>query len=203
MREDQDAVCPVHPLPLRSLHWINAGTMLAMIGSGLAIQNSEPVVPFVVPPQLTLGDDLTAALQWHLAMMWLLGLNGLAYLAFGIWSGRFRRKLLPVSLRGVLRDVARALKGRLSHDDLSVYNQVQRVMYLGVIALGVLAVLSGLSLWKPVQLSWLLALMDDFDTARIIHFACMSLILGFTLVHVGMALLVPRSMRLMVLGGNR
>lgn len=193
----------VHPLTVRALHWINAGAMLVMIGSGLAIQNAEPILPFAVPERLTIGGDLIGALQWHLAVMWVIGINGILYLLFGLVTGRFRRKLLPISPRGVLRDVKAALTGRLGHDDLSVYNQVQRLLYAGVILIGILAGLSGLALWKPVQFAPLLMLLGDFDTARIVHFVCMASILGFTLVHVAMALLVPRSIKLMTLGGSR
>jgi len=194
---------PVHPIAVRALHWVNAGAMVVMIGSGLAIQNAEPILPFAVPDRLTIGGDLIAALRWHLAVMWVLGINGLAYLAFGVWTGRFRRKLLPITPRAVVDDALAALTGRLAHDDLSVYNQIQRVLYSGVILVGILAVISGLALWKPEQFATLVMLLGDFDNARIVHFVCMALISGFTLVHVSMALLVPRSIRLMTLGGDK
>lgn len=191
----------VHPGPVRALHWINAAAIIVMIGSGLTIQNADPILPFVVPEHWRIGADLIGALRWHFAVMWVLAINGAIYLALGLWSGRFARKLWPISPRGVLRDVWAALTCRLGHKDLSVYNQVQRLLYGGVILIGGVALLSGLALWKPVQLAPLLLLLGDFDTARIVHFACMALIAGFTLIHVVMALLVPRSIRLMVLGG--
>lgn len=193
----------VHPISVRALHWVNASAMIVMIGSGLAIQNAEPIVPFPVPQRLTIGADLIGALQWHLAIMWVLAINGLLYLALGAWTGRFVRKLWPISARGVLRDAWAALTGRLRHQDLSVYNQIQRLLYSGVIAVSILAALSGLALWKPVQLAPLATVLGDFDNARLVHFACMILIASFTLMHVTMALLVPRSIRLMVLGGAR
>lgn len=139
-------------------------------------------------------------MQWHFAAMWVLAANGLIYVTYGLVSGRFRRKLTPISPRDAIRDALSALRGRLGHEDLSVYNGVQRLLYAGVIVLGILIVLSGLAIWKPVQLGWLTALMGDFDNARIIHFAAMAGIVLFAAVHVPMALLVPRSLLAMIRG---
>src|SRR5262249_19525629 len=100
----------------------------------------------------------------------------------------------------VLSDLKSALTGRLSHDDLSVYNAVQRLLYLGVILAGIVIVLSGISIWKPVQLQELTALFGGYGTCRYVHFAAMAAIVGFLLIHVIMAVLVPRSLRAMILG---
>jgi thiosulfate reductase cytochrome b subunit len=132
--------------------------------------------------------------------MWLVMVNGLAYLAYGLLSGRLYRKLLPITPRAVVADLRAALGGRLSHDDISVYNAVQRLLYLGVILAGVTVVASGLAIWKPVQLRWLVMLLGDFDNARLIHFAAMSAIVGFLIVHAAMALLVPKTLRAMISG---
>jgi thiosulfate reductase cytochrome b subunit len=90
---------------------------------------------------------------------------------------------------------------RLAHDDLTHYNAVQKILYLGVMAVGVLIVISGLSLWKPVQFSELAALFGSFQATRVVHFLCMAAIVGFLLVHISLALLVPRSLVAMVTGG--
>jgi thiosulfate reductase cytochrome b subunit len=115
-------------------------------------------------------------------------------------AGRFRRKLLPISLRGAVADTRAALAGRLGHQDLSVTNAVQRLLYVAVILAGVLAVLSGIAIWKPVQFGWLTALLGDFDHARIVHFLAMASIVLFLVVHMVMALLVPRSLKAMIVG---
>jgi thiosulfate reductase cytochrome b subunit len=190
----------IHPRIVRITHWINAAAMIVMIMSGLEIHNAYPTMPFKVPQAVTLGGWLGGALQWHFAAMWVLAVNGLVYLAYGIASGRFRRKLLPISPRAIAADAIAALKGRLMHEDLSVYNAVQRVLYAGVIGAGVLAVLSGLAIWKPVQLAPLTMLLGDFDQARFIHFLAMAAIVSFLLVHVAMSLLVPRSLIAMIRG---
>ncbi len=190
----------VHPGWLRVTHWINAVAVLMMIGSGWEIYNASPLFPFDFPKSITLGGWLAGALLWHFAAMWLFVVNGLVYVTLGILTGRFRRKLLPVRPGEVVADMRSALQGRLSHDDLSVYNAVQKLLYLGVILAGVVAVLSGLSIWKPVQLQELTALFGGYDFARYIHFAAMTAIVGFLLIHVIMAFVVPKSLRAMIIG---
>ena len=190
----------IHPAWLRVTHWINAVAVVVMIGSGWEIYNASPLFPFSYPKSITLGGWLAGALLWHFAAMWLFVVNGLVYVALGVLTGRFRRKLLPIHPGEVIADTRAALQGRLSHDDLSVYNAVQKLLYLGVILAGVVVVLSGLSIWKPVQLQELTALFGGYDFARYVHFAAMAAIVGFLLIHVIMAFLVPKSLRAMVIG---
>ena len=132
--------------------------------------------------------------------MWVLVINGMVYVTLGIASGRFRRKLLPIRPSEVVAAVKAALSGQLAHDDLSVYNAAQRLLYLGVILAGVVIVLSGLAIWKPIQLQELTALFGGYEAARYVHFLAMAAIVGFLLIHVAMALLVPKSLRAMILG---
>lgn len=190
----------VQPLWVRVTHWINAFATVVMIMSGWQIYNASPLFDFVFPRTVTLGGWLAGALMWHFAAMWLLMVNGLVYLLLGFLTGRFRRRLWPISARGVRDDAVAALAGRLSHADLATYNQVQRLLYAGVIVAGILVVLSGLAIWKPVQLQELTALFGGYDAARYVHFACMAAIVGFLAVHVALALFVPRSLRAMIIG---
>jgi thiosulfate reductase cytochrome b subunit len=190
----------IHPLWVRLTHWINALAVAVMIGSGWQIYNASPLFPFAFPPGITLGGWLAGALLWHFAAMWLLVVNGLVYLLLGIATGRFRNKLVPIRPAEVIADAKAALTGRLAHDDLSVYNAVQKLLYLGVILCGVVIVLSGLAIWKPVQLQELTALLGGYDAARYVHFFAMAAIVGFLAVHMVMALLVPRSLRAMITG---
>jgi thiosulfate reductase cytochrome b subunit len=193
----------VHPLVVRVTHWINVLAVLIMVTSGWQIYNASPLFPFVFPAPLTLGGWLAGALQWHFAAMWLLALNGLVYLAYGIASGHFRRKLLPLSPLAVLRDVATAFRGRLAHDDLSKYNAAQRAAYLALIFFLAVLVVTGLALWKPVQLYWLASLMGDYEGARFLHFFAMAAVVLIVLVHVVMVILVPRTFPSMLTGRAR
>jgi thiosulfate reductase cytochrome b subunit len=189
---------PVHPAYVRLTHWINAVAIFAMIGSGWEIYNASPLFPFVFPKGVTLGGWLAGALLWHFAAMWLLVANGLVYVILGLATGRFRRRLLPMRPADFIRDLRAALSGRLAHDDLSVYNAVQKALYIGVILAGILIVASGLSIWKPVQLRELTALFGGYDTARFVHFFTMAAIVVFLAIHVAMVLIVPKTLRAMI-----
>jgi thiosulfate reductase cytochrome b subunit len=193
----------IHPVWVRVTHWVNVIAMFVMIGSGWRIYNAAPLFPFAFPPAITLGDGmdgLSGALLWHFAAMWLLVVNGVVYVALGVLTGRFRRKLLPIYPREVVRDLGAALTGKLSHADLSVYNAVQRLLYAGVIAAGIVIVASGLSIWKPVQFQEAAAIFGGYDAARFVHFFAMAAIVGFLAVHITLAILVPKSLRAMIIG---
>ena len=191
----------IQPGWVRMMHWINAVAIILMIMSGLQIYNASPLFrSLTFTKTITLGGWLGGALLWHFAAMWLLMINGLAYLITGFATGRFKKKLFPISPRGVISDAIAAMTFKLSHDDLSKYNQVQKVLYAGIIAVGIVIVLSGLSIWKPVQLHYLVALFGGYDIARYVHFFCMSAIVAFLAIHVLLALLVPKSLRAMIIG---
>lgn len=193
----------IHPLVVRITHWINVLAVLIMITSGWQIYNASPLFAFSFADDITLGGWLAGALQWHFAGMWLFVLNGLVYLTYGILSGHFRRKLLPISPRAVLHDVGQALRGHLAHDDLSVYNAAQRAAYVALIVALIVMVASGLAIWKPVQFQWLAALMGDYEGARYVHFFSMAAIAFIVLVHVLMVILVPRTFPTMFTGRIR
>ena len=190
----------IHPGWVRLTHWINALAMLIMIGSGWQIYNAAPLFGFTFPRQIALGNWLAGALLWHFAAMWILMINGLVYLVLGFVTGRFRRKLFPIWPSVVVRDLFAALRGKLAHDDLSVYNAVQKLLYVGILVAGVTIVLSGLSIWKPVQFQWLTSFFGGYNTARCVHFAAMTAIVAFLVVHVSLAVLVPKSLRAMIIG---
>jgi thiosulfate reductase cytochrome b subunit len=190
----------IHPLWVRITHWVNVLAMSLMITSGWEIYNASPLFEFVFPRSITLGGWLAGALLWHFAAMWLLVVNGLVYIALGLATGRFRRKLVPIRPADVLADAKAALTGKLAHDDLSVYNAIQKLLYLGVILAGIVIVLSGLAIWKPIQMQELTALFGGYDAARYVHFLAMAAIVGFVVVHVVMAFVVPKSLRAMITG---
>src|SRR6516225_2409280 len=192
----------LHPLPVRIMHWVNAAAMIIMIMSGWKIYNDEVIFGWLYFPDIiTLGTWAQHGLQWHFFGMWILTLNGLAYLGYGLVSGRFRAKLLPISAWELIDTIRDALTLRLKHDDLTHYNAVQKLLYVGIILVGIVTVLSGLSIWKPVQFSELATLFYDFQTARLVHFLCMAAIVFFLVVHVALTLLVPQTFIAMLTGG--
>ena len=190
----------IHPAWVRIAHWINALAILVMIGSGWQVYNASPLFDFHFSKHITLGEWLGGALLWHFAAMWVLVINGIVYVTLGLATGRFRRKLLPITPSQVLADAKAALAFKLAHDDLTHYNAVQKVLYAGVILTGIVIVLSGISIWKPVQFQELTALFGGYDVARYVHFIAMAAIVGFLCVHVALALLVPKSLRAMIAG---
>jgi len=191
-----------HPAILRITHWVGAAAMITMILSGWAIYDASPLLPFIIPPGLTLGGWLGAGIAWHISAMWVLMADGLVYLAWGFVSRHFARAFLPITLGAVLHDLAGALTFRLAHDS-DRYNAVQRLLYLLVVAAGVLLVLTGLSIWKPVQFGTLTWCFGGYDIARRMHFALMCCVVAFLLIHVTLVALVPKTLRAMVLGSAR
>jgi len=193
----------VHPLVVRVTHWINAFGILIMVASGWRIYNASPLFPFRIPNELTLGGWLAGALQWHFAAMWLLVINGIVYLTYGVVSGHFRRKFFPLTPGAVFRDVLGALRGRLAHEDLSVYNAAQRPAYLAIILCLVVLFFSGLAIWKPVQFQEIAGIMGGYEGARFLHFGAMALMVAIVLVHIVMVILVPRTFPTMITGRAR
>ncbi len=192
----------VHPLMVRITHWTNVIAMSVMIFSGWRIYNASPLFDFKFPRDLTLGGWLGGALQWHFAAMWLLALNGLAYLLYGFFAGHFKSSFLPLTPAAVWNEFRNALRGRTSHE-FGVYNAVQRAAYVGVICAGIALILSGLAIWKPVQFQEITALLGGYEGARLVHFVAMTLVVLFILVHVMMVALVPRTFLPMLTGHAR
>jgi thiosulfate reductase cytochrome b subunit len=193
----------IHPLIVRVTHWINALAILLMVTSGWQIYNASPLFPFRFPREIALGGWLAGGIQWHFAAMWLLVLNGLVYLTYGIVSGHFRRKFFPITPGAIFRDVKNALRGKLAHDDLSMYNAAQRAAYLAIILCLIVLVCTGLVIWKPVQFHAIGQFIGDYEGARLLHFLAMALIVFIVFVHVVMVVLVPRTFPTMITGRAR
>lgn len=190
----------LHPCWLRITHWLNVVAVLIMVTSGARIYNASPLFDFMIPASLTLGGWLGGALQWHFAGMWLLGLNGVLYLSLNLATGRMWWRFFPISPRGIVCDLAAALRGKLAHTDTHRYNQVQKAAYLLVMLDIALLTVSGLVLWQSVQLGLLRDLLGGYETARLVHFIAMGLLITFVLVHLFMVALSPRTLRAMITG---
>ncbi len=189
----------IHPLYVRVFHWLNVVGMTMMIMSGWRIYNASPLFNFRFYNELTLGGWLGGALQWHFAAMWLLVINFLMYLVFGLATGHFRRRFTPVSPKSVIVDLGKAIRRKLPHDNLR-YNAVQKTAYIGVIAAIILTITSGLAVWKPVQFQEVAALMGGYEGARLTHFFGMTAICAFIVVHLALVLVVPSTLIPMITG---
>jgi Ni/Fe-hydrogenase b-type cytochrome subunit len=204
-----------HPV-VRITHWVSALALFVMAGSGLRIFNASPAFarkgetfrwwPWEgqpVPASLTFGAWLGGARHWHFAMMWLLVANGIVYIAFLFLHGEWRT-LRPV--RGDIRDAFEMARFYLylrpMHPHQGKHNALQKSAYLAMIVCGIVAVTTGIAIWKPVSLGWLTNLMGGYALARWWHFLAMLVLALLTLVHVIMVFAVdPYAIRAMTTGG--
>jgi thiosulfate reductase cytochrome b subunit len=131
------------------------------------------------------GYRLAEGMAWHFTFAWLFILNGVAYVLYTALSGEWRH-LLPRrdSFRGALHVVLHDLRLRKEPPPPAKFNHAQRIIYTGVIVLGAFMALTGLSIYKPTQLSWLTALLGGYQTARVEHFVTTLLFLLFFVVHI-------------------
>lgn len=214
-------VTPVkrHHWIVRLTHWVNTVVLVGMIASGLQIYGAYPRFglhgtrlgvpnPFdqqALPHWARLGGWLAGGLNWHFFLMWPLILNGLLYLIYLLVSGE--GKILAFRPRDVPRAVQMQLyylKLRKDHPPQGKHNALQKAAYSFIVVLGVLSVLSGIAIWKPVQLGFLTALFGGYEWTRYWHFAAVWLFTGFILVHVALVFLVdPASLRAMITGWYR
>jgi thiosulfate reductase cytochrome b subunit len=205
------------PLAIRVTHWVNVPVIVLMAMSGLQIFLAYPYfgprgarydwVPWLqgwMPPSvLRFGGWLAGARHVHFALAWLLVINALVYLAYLAWTGEYRRRLFwpPRDTRPALRQVAYYVRLRKEAPPVDLYNGLQRAAYTAAVVLGILLVLSGLAIWKPVQLHRLAWCFGGYDGARLVHFASMIALAGFALSHVVMVALHPKSLVEMIDGG--
>jgi thiosulfate reductase cytochrome b subunit len=205
------------PLPIRLMHWISSALLFVMAGSGLQILAAYPYLgprgqtyawyPFqgVVPPSFTrLGGWLAGARDIHFAFAWFLIANGAGYVAYIIASGEWRRRVfLPRrDLQNSIQTALFYLRLRKDAPSQGFYNGLQRAGYTGAVLLGVLEVLSGIAMWKPVQFQSLALLFGGYDGARAVHFLGLVALGGFFLGHVLMVVLHPRTLITMITGGK-
>src|SRR5215813_578031 len=204
-----------HPV-VRVTHWVNVVALTIMIGSGLRIFNAYPAFarkgetfccyPFEhtpIPASLTFGGWLAGARNWHFAMMWVLFVNGLVYLGFVYLHGEWR-DLVP--RRGDLRDTWQMIKfylfARRDHPRQGKHNALQKAAYFALPWLAALAVITGVAIWKPVQLAWLTNLLGGYVWARYWHFLTMVAIVALSVGHIFMVFAVdPWSLRSIITGG--
>jgi thiosulfate reductase cytochrome b subunit len=200
---------------VRLTHWVNVLAVSIMVGSGLRIFNAHPgfgrpgesfpLNPWeghAVPRQLTFGGWLAGARHWHFAAMWLLVVNGLIYVTFLALHGEWR-EVTPHrgDLRAAIEMAKFYLFVRKDHPRQAKHNALQKSAYFAMPAVGVILVLSGLAIWKPVTLGFITAVFGNYKWARFVHFSAMATLVLLALGHVFMVFAVdPYSLRSMITG---
>ena len=208
----------LQPLPIRAAHWLNVLFLILMAGSGLQILVAYPYLgprgaqyawyPFqgVSPPHwLRIGGWLGGGRHWHFAIAWFFVINGGIYLAYFFASGEWRRRLfLPGrDLGNAILQFAYYTRLRRTAPPVDFYNGLQRMAYNSAILFGIVMVLSGLAIYKPVQLHFLTILFGGYDSARVVHLGGLCLLALFVASHLVLVSLHPREIVNMVTGGKR
>ena len=207
-----------HHWIVRLTHWATVLLLAGMITSGLQIYEGyarfgdrgstaylNPLNGTQFPATIRLGGWLAGALNWHFALMWPLVAFGLLYMGYLAASGEWRSLLFrPSDVPGAIQMMKYYLHLRKDHPPQGKHNPLQKLAYSSVVVLGVLAVLSGLSIYKPTQLGWLTALFGGFQLARYWHFWIVWAFVAFSIVHVILVFVVdPASLRAMLSGWYR
>jgi thiosulfate reductase cytochrome b subunit len=196
---DKKEIVKKHPLAIRWFHWINFPVLAIMIWSGLLIYWANDVYkigfgsttllkffPNSFYQALNIPYRLSEGMAYHFVFMWLFFLNGIAYVLYTAISGEWRllmpnrssfKEAWQVLLHDLhIRKTAPVINGK--------YNSAQRIAYTAIIIMGIGSILTGLAIYKPVQLGWLCSMFGGYKMARIIHFALTIGYVLFFLVHI-------------------
>lgn len=183
-----------HLKAVRWFHWLNFPLLGLMIWSGLRIYwayDPYHIGAIHLFPQwfynvLQLKQSLADGMALHFALMWLFVVNGIAYVLYTMFSGEWKQ-LVPRS-PAVFRDAWHVLLYDLGVKrplpTQAKYNAAQQVSYTMIVLMGAASVITGLAIYKPVQLGWLCGLCGGYPTARLIHFALTVGYVLFFVVHV-------------------
>ncbi len=183
-----------HLLAIRWFHWINFPLLFLMIWSGILIYwayapyhiGSFHFFPAWVYSLLHIDHRLAEGMALHFTLMWLFVINGIAYVAYTLFSGEWRY-LVPRSwsaFRDAWQVALHDLHLRKELPPQEKYNAAQQISYSAIVLMGVGSVVTGFAIYKPAQLAWLAALCGGYTMARLLHFGLAIGYLVFFAVHV-------------------
>ena len=163
---------------VKLIHWINMVSLLVMIGSGLQIYNANPVFggrgAFIFPKVLTIGGWLGGGRNWHFAAMWVFAINLFIHGLYILITKRWEKRFISSSDLKALQVTQNAKRKNYAW---------HRVVYTGIIPILLLAIASGLAMYKPVQFEWLSNLFGSWQILRTVHFLTVPIVIIFTIVH--------------------
>lgn len=187
------AIVKKHPLAIRWFHWLNFPILFTMIWSGVLIYWANDVYTIFGRIALTNNDwfkalgwnnRLAEGMAWHFLFMWLFTINGILYVLYTLISGEWRL-LVPSreSFKEAFQVVLFDLKIRKEPLPVKKYNGAQQIAYTMIILMGFGSFLTGLTIYKPSQLSWPV-ILGGYPAARFLHFWLMMGFVGFFLIHI-------------------
>lgn len=176
---------PIQALFAKSFHWVNIISLLMMMSSGLQIYNANPVfggrAGWHFPKFMLLGGWLAGGRDWHFAIMWIYSLNLLAYGVYIVLTRRWKHRFASSNDLNAVR---------VSQNEKRKNYAWHRLVYTAIVPILLLAIATGLAMYKPAQLHWLANLFGDWQTLRTVHFITVPIVLSFTLMHSLLALKV-------------
>jgi thiosulfate reductase cytochrome b subunit len=128
---------------------------------------------------------LAEGMSFHFVFMWIFFLNGLLYVLYLLFSKEYKlifpgRRSFKEAWLVLLHD----LHIKRGMPPQKKYNAAQRIAYTGIIFMGLGSLLTGLAIYKPVQLYWLCTALGGYEWARAEHFILTLLFCLFFLVHI-------------------
>jgi len=177
-----------HPIIVRVTHWVNFVALLIMVTSGIRIYNASPIIgDWTIPPIIQYGG-LAYARQWHFFAMWIFFINGVIWVLYNFFTGNARRTTLfgKQDVKGVLPMIKYYLRIQKEHPFFRKYNALQKLAYTSVMLIGLGGILTGMSIYWPVQFGFIAALFGGYDSARVLHFVFMAMFVLFFVGHLVM-----------------
>ncbi len=171
-------LAPTQAIPAKIFHWLNIVSVFIMLTSGLQIYNANPVFGgrggWEIPPIFTLGGWLAGGRHWHFAAMWIFSLNLLWYGLYILLTRRWQHRFVGT------KDLKALQKSRNPKRLVYAWH---RIVYTSIIPILLLAVLTGLGMYKPAQLHWIVDMFGSWQALRIVHFASVPLLIVFAIAH--------------------
>lgn len=200
-----------HLLAIRWFHWVNFPLLSMMIWSGLLIYwayspyhiGSFHFFPDWFVNLLNLKFHLAQGMAIHFVFMWLFIANGILYVGYTVLSGEWRMLVprSPKAFRDAFHVLLHDLHLRKEAPPQDKYNAAQQIAYTGIVLMGVGSFVTGLAVYKPIQMGWLAALFGGYAGARLVHFLLTLGYVGFFVIHIQQVVLAGwNNFRSMVIG---
>lgn len=169
---------PTQATGAKIFHWVNIISLFIMLTSGLQIYNANPVFGgrsgLHIPPIFTLGGWLAGGRHWHFAAMWLFSINLFWYGFYVFITRRWRHRFVGAN------DIKALQK---TQNPKRLIYAWHRIVYTSIIPILLLAIFTGIGMYKPAQFPWIVDMFGSWQGLRIMHFSSVPLVIIFVIVH--------------------